>query len=176
MFTEHHRVYEYFLGQFAGSEGKRGSEFYTPRSVVWVMVEMIEPYKGRVYDPCCGSGGMFAQSEKFALEHEGRISDIAIYGQESNYTTWRLCKMNLATPSCAIGVARSCSSMPANSVIWSTARARSSLTRTSTRSPAPTIPCAARPMPAPYEDVPGFCKSADLEEIRPHGYVLTPGR
>ena len=90
------RVYEYFLGQFAGSEGKRGGEFYTPRSVVREMVEMIEPYKGRVYDPCCGSGGMFVQSEKFALEHEGRIGDIAIYGQESNYTTWRLCKMNLA--------------------------------------------------------------------------------
>ena len=90
------RVYEYFLGQFAGSEGKRGGEFYTPRSVVRVMVEMIEPYKGRVYDPCCGSGGMFVQSEKLALEHEGRIGDIAVYGQESNYTTWRLCKMNLA--------------------------------------------------------------------------------
>ena len=90
------RVYEYFLGQFAGSEGKRGGEFYTPRSVVRVMVEMIEPYKGRVYDPCCGSGGMFVQSEKFALEHEGRIGTIAVYGQESNYTTWRLCKMNLA--------------------------------------------------------------------------------
>lgn len=90
------RVYEYFLGQFAGSEGKRGGEFYTPRTVVRVMVEMIEPYKGRVYDPCCGSGGMFVQSERFALEHEGRIGDIAIYGQESNYTTWRLCKMNLA--------------------------------------------------------------------------------
>jgi type I restriction enzyme M protein len=90
------RVYEYFLGQFAGSEGKRGGEFYTPRAVVRVMVEMIEPYKGRVYDPCCGSGGMFVQSEKFALEHEGRIGDMAIYGQESNYTTWRLCKMNLA--------------------------------------------------------------------------------
>jgi type I restriction enzyme M protein len=90
------RVYEYFLGQFAGSEGKRGGEFYTPRSVVRVMVEMLEPYKGRVYDPCCGSGGMFVQSEKFAEEHEGRIGDIAVYGQESNYTTWRLCKMNLA--------------------------------------------------------------------------------
>jgi len=90
------RVYEYFLGQFAGSEGKRGGEFYTPRSVVRTMVEMLEPYKGRVYDPCCGSGGMFVQSEKFAEEHEGRIGDIAVYGQESNYTTWRLCKMNLA--------------------------------------------------------------------------------
>jgi type I restriction enzyme M protein len=90
------RAYEYFLGQFAGSEGKRGGEFYTPRSVVGTMVEMLEPYKGRVYDPCCGSGGMFVQSEKFVEEHEGRIGDIAIYGQESNYTTWRLCKMNLA--------------------------------------------------------------------------------
>ena len=90
------RVYEYFLGQFAGAEGKRGGEFYTPRSVVRVLVEMLEPYRGRVYDPCCGSGGMFVQSEKFVQEHGGRIGDIAIYGQESNYTTWRLCKMNLA--------------------------------------------------------------------------------
>ncbi len=90
------RVYEYFLGQFAGSEGKRGGEFYTPRSVVRVMVGMIEPFKGRVYDPCCGSGGMFVQSERFVEEHGGRIGDIAIYGQELNYTTWRLCKMNLA--------------------------------------------------------------------------------
>ena len=90
------RVYEYFLGQFAGSEGKRGGEFYTPRSVVRTMVEMIEPFKGRVYDPCCGSGGLFVQSERFVEEHGGRRGDIAIYGQESNYTTWRLCKMNLA--------------------------------------------------------------------------------
>ena len=90
------RVYEYFLGQFAGAEGRRGGEFYTPRSVVRVLVEMLEPYKGRIYDPCCGSGGMFVQSEKFIKEHGGRIGDIAIYGQESNHTTWRLCKMNLA--------------------------------------------------------------------------------
>jgi type I restriction enzyme M protein len=90
------RVYEYFLGQFAGAEGKRGGEFYTPRSVVCVLVKMLEPYSGRVYDPCCGSGGMFVQSEKFVQEHGGRIGDIAIYGQESNYTTWRLAKMNLA--------------------------------------------------------------------------------
>lgn len=90
------RVYEYFLGQFAGAEGKRGGEFYTPRSVVQTLVEMLEPYQGRIYDPCCGSGGMFVQSEKFVKEHGGRIGDIAIYGQESNYTTWRLAKMNLA--------------------------------------------------------------------------------
>ena len=90
------RVYEYFLGQFAGSEGKRGGEFYTPRSVVRTMVEMLEPHNGRVYDPCCGSGGMFVQSEKFMESREGRLGDIAIYGQESNYTTWRLAKMNLA--------------------------------------------------------------------------------
>ncbi len=90
------RVYEYFLGGFAGAEGKRGGEFYTPRSVVRLLVEMLEPYKGRVYDPCCGSGGMFVQSERFVEEHGGRIGDIAVYGQESNYTTWRLAKMNLA--------------------------------------------------------------------------------
>lgn len=90
------RTYEYFLGSFAGAEGKRGGEFYTPRSVVRVLVEMLEPYQGRVYDPCCGSGGMFVQSEKFVQSHGGRVGDIAIYGQESNHTTWRLCRMNLA--------------------------------------------------------------------------------
>ena len=90
------RVYEYFLGRFASAEGKGGGEFYTPRSVVGLLVEMIEPYKGRVYDPCCGSGGMFVMSEKFVETHGGRVGDIAIYGQESNPTTWRLCKMNLA--------------------------------------------------------------------------------
>lgn len=90
------RVYEYFLSGFAGSEGKRGGEFFTPRSVVRTLVEMLEPYKGRVYDPCCGSGGMFVQSEKFIEEHGGRRDDIAVYGQEINHTTWRLAKMNLA--------------------------------------------------------------------------------
>lgn len=90
------RVYEYFLSQFAGAEGKRGGEFYTPRSVVRLLVEMLEPYKGRVYDPCCGSGGMFVQSEKFVEEHGGRVDDLSIWGQESNNTTWRLCRMNLA--------------------------------------------------------------------------------
>jgi type I restriction enzyme M protein len=90
------RVYEYFLSGFAGSEGKRGGEFFTPRSVVRTLVEMLEPYKGRVYDPCCGSGGMFVQSEKFIEEHGGKRDDIAVYGQEINHTTWRLAKMNLA--------------------------------------------------------------------------------
>ncbi len=90
------RVYEYFLGQFADAEGKKGGQFYTPRSIVQLLVEMLEPYKGRIFDPCCGSGGMFVQSEKFIEAHGGRIGDISIYGQESNQTTWRLCKMNLA--------------------------------------------------------------------------------
>lgn len=90
------RVYEYFLGQFASAEGKKGGQFYTPRSVVKLLVEMIEPYQGRVFDPCCGSGGMFIQSEKFVEAHGGRIGDISIYGQESNPTTWKLCRMNLA--------------------------------------------------------------------------------
>lgn len=90
------RVYEYFLGRFAAAEGKSGGEFYTPQCVVKLLVQMIEPYKGRVYDPCCGSGGMFVQSEKFVQEHGGQLGDIAIYGQESNHTTWRLAKMNLA--------------------------------------------------------------------------------
>jgi len=90
------RVYEYFLGGFAGAEGKRGGEYFTPRSIVRVLTEMLEPYKGRVYDPCCGSGGMFVQSEKFVVEHGGRIGDIRVYGQEMNNTTWRLAKMNMA--------------------------------------------------------------------------------
>src|SRR3990172_1853654 len=90
------RVYEYFLSQFASAEGKKGGEFYTPRCVVKLLVEMLEPYKGRVYDPCCGSSGMFVQSEQFIAAHGGKLDDISIYGQESNYTTWRLARMNLA--------------------------------------------------------------------------------
>lgn len=90
------RVYEYFLSQFASAEGKQGGQFYTPRCVVQLLVEMLAPYKGRVYDPCCGSGGMFVQSEKFIEAHGGRIGDISVYGQESNPTTWKLAKMNLA--------------------------------------------------------------------------------
>jgi type I restriction enzyme M protein len=90
------RVYEYFLGKFAAAEGKLGGEFYTPRSVVRVLVEMLEPYQGRVYDPCCGSGGMFVQSEKFVEAHGGNTTDVSIFGQESNPTTWRLAHMNLA--------------------------------------------------------------------------------
>lgn len=90
------RIYEYFMGQFADAEGKRGGQFYTPRSIVKLLVAMLEPYKGRIYDPCCGSGGMFVQSEKFIEEHQGRVGDIAVYGQESNQTTWRLAKMNMA--------------------------------------------------------------------------------
>nr|WP_315207499.1 class I SAM-dependent DNA methyltransferase [uncultured Flavobacterium sp.] len=90
------RVYEYFLGEFANAEGKKGGQFYTPKSIVKLMVEMIEPYKGRVYDPACGSGGMFVMSDTFVKEHSGNIKDITVYGQESNQTTWKLSKMNLA--------------------------------------------------------------------------------
>ena len=101
------RVYEYFLGQFADAEGKKGGQFYTSQSIVKLLVAMIEPFKGRVFDPCCGSGGMFVQSEKFVKAHQDtkppssngerlRREDLSIYGQESNQTTWRLCKMNLA--------------------------------------------------------------------------------
>lgn len=90
------RVYEYFLNEFASKEGKKGGEFYTPRSIVRTLVEMIDPYKGRIYDPCCGSGGMFVQSDKFVKEHQGKIGDLSVYGEESNPTTWKLAKMNLA--------------------------------------------------------------------------------
>ena len=103
------RVFEYFLGEFALAEGKKGGQFYTPSSVVRLLVEMLEPYEGRVFDPCCGSGGMFVQSEKFIKSHNDHyktkngkglnlnpLDRISIFGQESNQTTWRLCKMNLA--------------------------------------------------------------------------------
>jgi len=90
------RVYEYFLGQFASSEGKGGGEFYTPRSVVQLLVEMLEPFNGRVYDPACGSAGMFVQADKFVKAHGGQRNDISVFGQEMNPTTWRLAKMNLA--------------------------------------------------------------------------------
>jgi type I restriction enzyme M protein len=90
------KVYEYFLGMFADAEGKRGGQFYTPESIVKLLVEMLEPYNGRIYDGCCGSGGMFVQSEKFLEAHGGKIGDIAVYGQESNPTTYKLAKMNLA--------------------------------------------------------------------------------
>ncbi len=90
------RIYEYFIGRFASAEGKGGGEFYTPSCAVRLLVEMLEPYEGRVFDPCCGSGGMFVQSEKFIEAHGGNKDNIAIYGQESNPTTWRLAKMNLA--------------------------------------------------------------------------------
>lgn len=90
------RVYEYFLAEFAAAEGKKGGQFYTPRCVVRTLVTMLAPYKGRVFDPCCGSGGMFIQSEEFVEAHGGRVGDVSIYGQESNHTTWRLAKLNLA--------------------------------------------------------------------------------
>ncbi len=90
------RIYEYCIGEFASSEGKRGGEFYTPKSVVGTLIEMIEPTKGRVYDPCCGTGGFFVQSERFIEAHQGRLDDIAIYGQERNHTTFGLARMNLA--------------------------------------------------------------------------------
>ena len=90
------QVYEYFLGMFANAEGKRGGQFYTPASIVKTLVAVLSPHEGKVYDPCCGSGGMFVQSEKFIEAHGGKIGDVAIYGQEANPTTWRLAAMNLA--------------------------------------------------------------------------------
>jgi len=90
------RTYEYFIKMFAKAEGHRGGEFYTPECVVRLLVEMLELYRGRVYDPACGSGGMFVQSRKFVEAHNGNPNDISIYGQERNEATWRICKMNLA--------------------------------------------------------------------------------
>ncbi|MGH8849277.1 MAG: type I restriction-modification system subunit M, partial [Polaromonas sp.] len=90
------QVYEYFLGMFASAEGKRGGQFYTPASIVKTLVAILAPHEGKVYDPCCGSGGMFVQSEKFIEAHGGKLGDVSIYGQEANPTTWRLAAMNLA--------------------------------------------------------------------------------
>jgi len=90
------KVYEYFIGEFSDAEGKKGGQFYTPKCIVKLLVEMIEPYEGRIYDPACGSGGMFVQSEKFVKEHGGKTGNLSVYGQESNNTTWKLCKMNMA--------------------------------------------------------------------------------
>ncbi|MXW77001.1 MAG: SAM-dependent DNA methyltransferase [Acidimicrobiaceae bacterium] len=107
------RVYEYFLGKFAQAEGKLGGEFFTPRCVVRLLVEMLEPYEGRVYDPCCGSAGMFVQSERFVEAHGGQKTDISIFGQESNPTTWRLAHMNLAIR----GIEANLGSQPADSFL-----------------------------------------------------------
>lgn len=107
------RVYEYFLAKFAQAEGKLGGEFFTPRSIVRLLVEMLEPYEGRVYDPCCGSAGMFVQSERFVEAHGGQKTDISIFGQESNPTTWRLAHMNLAIR----GIEANLGSQPADSFL-----------------------------------------------------------
>ncbi len=107
------RVYEYFLGKFAQAEGKLGGEFFTPRCIVRLLVEMLEPYEGRVYDPCCGSAGMFVQSERFVEAHGGQKTDISIFGQESNPTTWRLAHMNLTIR----GIEANLGSQPADSFL-----------------------------------------------------------
>ena len=104
------RVYEYFLGKFAATEGKGGGEFYTPKCVVNLIAEMIEPYQGKIYDPCCGSGGMFVQSVKFVENHQGNKKDISIYGQEQTGTTYKLAKMNLAIR----GIAANLGEVPAD--------------------------------------------------------------
>ena len=125
------RVYEYFLSQFASAEGKKGGEFYTPRCIVKLLAEMLEPYRGRVYDPCCGSSGMFVQSVEFIRAHTtgngngGRArGDISVYGQESNYTTWRLAKMNLAIR--VASRARSPTAIPSTTTAIPTSRRTSS--------------------------------------------------
>jgi type I restriction enzyme M protein len=170
------RVYEYFLSQFASAEGKKGGEFYTPRCVVKLLVERLEPYKGRVYDPCCGSSGMFVQSVEFIRAHAsgngngGKArSDISIYGQESNYTTWRLARMNLAIRGIDGQIAHGDSF---HSDRFPDLKADYILANP----PFNVSDWRGEQEAGEYADVPGFCKSATLEEIRKHGHVLTPGR
>jgi type I restriction enzyme M protein len=172
------RVYEYFLSQFASAEGKKGGEFYTPRCVVKLLVERLEPYKGRVYDPCCGSSGMFVQSVEFIRAHAsgngngngGKArSDISIYGQESNYTTWRLARINLAIRGIDGQIAHGASF---HSDRFPDLKADCILANP----PFNVSDWRGEQEAGEYADVPGFCKSATLEEIRKHGHVLTPGR
>jgi type I restriction-modification system DNA methylase subunit len=184
-------VYEYFLTQFASAEGKNGGQFYTPNCIVRLLVEMLAPYKGRIYDPCCGSGGMFVQSEKFVEAHGGKLGDISIYGQESNATTRRLAVMNLArflTRNKNDGKRRDRRKqtlfIDARKLGTLIDRVHRELTdadvqrivstyhawRGDQRDAGPNAPAAK------YEDVPGFCKSATAAEIVSHGHVLTPGR
>jgi len=179
------QVYEYFLGQFASAEGKRGGQFYTPASIVKTLVAILAPHHGQVYDPCCGSGGMFVQSEKFIEAHGGKIGDVSIYGQESNPTTWRLAAMNLAIR----GIDFNLGKEPADSFTrnqhpdlradfvlanppfnisdwWHGSRLADTVQ--AWRGDGDTK--------AEYADVPGFCRSVKLSEIAEHGHVLTPGR
>jgi type I restriction-modification system DNA methylase subunit len=164
-------VFEYFLGEFALAEGKKGGQFYTPRSVVELLVDMLEPHTGRVFDPCCGSGGMFVQSEKFVAEHQGKVNDIVIYGQESNLTTWRLCKAN--------GRFRN----RTNEILFIDARNEGHLiNRRTLEFSADDIKKIAgiyhkwRNPKGRYEDIKGFCNSAGIQRVRELDYVLTPGR
>lgn len=235
------RVYEYFLSQFASAEGKKGGQFYTPRCVVRVLVEMLAPYKGHVYDPCCGSGGMFVQSVEFVKAHAtgngngGKAkADVSIFGQESNHTTWRLAKMNLAIrqiennlgkehadsfhrdlhPDLKADLVDCMVAMPGQLFystqipvcLWFIARDKKNGHFRDRR--GQTLFIDARKLGTmidrvhreltdddigkiagtyhtwrgdkdykiKYQDVPGFCKSATLDDIRHHQHILTPGR
>lgn len=159
------RVYEYFLGKFAASEGKKGGEFYTPSCIVKLIAEMIEPFKGKIYDPCCGSGGMFVQSMKFVTNHHGNRKNIAVYGQEYTSTTYKLAKMNLAIRSIAANLGAMVD------------RVHKELSPDDIAEIAKTYHAwRGEAKDGDYEDKPGYCKSSTLEEIKSHHYVLTPGR
>src|SRR5256714_890040 len=215
------RVYEYFLSQFASAEGKKGGQFYTPQSVVRLLVEMLAPYKGRIYDPCCGSGGMFVQSEKFVEAHGGKLGDISIYGQESNATTRRLAMMNLAIRGIEADLGEEqadtfrrdlhpdlradfiLANPPFNDDRWGGEALRDDGRWKRFGVPPPRNAnfawvqhfihhlapegiagfllsngsmSTSQSAAGEYEDVPGFCRSVRIDELRDHEHVLVPGR
>ena len=176
------QVYEYCLGMFASAEGKRGGQFYTPASIVKTLVAVLAPHHGKVYDPCCGSGGMFVQSEKFIEARGGKIGDVAIFGQEAIPTTWRLAAMNLAIRGIDPGQVLF---IDARKQARMTSRVQAELDHAAIERIGATVAAwrgeavdgaAVGASVGTYEDVVGCCRSVPLAEIAQHGHVLTPGR
>ncbi len=178
------RVYEYFLGKFAASEGKLGGEFYTPKYVVNLIAEMIEPYKGKIYDPCCASGGMLVQSLKFVRSHHGNTKDISVYGQEYTSTTQIPVCLWFLTKDKKEDSERGFRNRQSETLFIDARKMGTMISRTKKELTNEDIAQIAKTFHAwrgeekdgKYEDEPGYWKSAKLEDIKKHDFVLTPGR